>query len=83
MRHLMRAFISAITLIDKTDSSNPTKRENFWMRTLKTFAPYGLNVVDSIWLGTGISGKKRCIPCWASPGFGFSQVFRAGNLDTI
>ena len=34
------------TLIDKTDGSNPTKRENYWMRTLKTFAPYGLNVVD-------------------------------------
>ena len=44
----MRAFISAIALIDKTDGSNPTKRENYWMRTLETFAPYGLNVVDSI-----------------------------------
>ena len=37
-----------ITLIDKTDGSNPTKRENYWMRTLKTYASYGLNVVDSI-----------------------------------
>ena len=37
----------SITLIDKTDGSNPTKRENYWMRTLKTFAPYGLNVKDS------------------------------------
>ena len=44
----MRAFISAITLIDKTGGSNPTKRENYWMRTLKTFTHYGLNVVDSI-----------------------------------
>ena len=44
----MRAFISAIALIDKTDGSNPTKRENYWMRTLKKFAPYSLNVVDSI-----------------------------------
>ena len=35
----MRAFISAITLIDKTDGSNPTNRDNYWMRTLKTFAP--------------------------------------------
>ena len=37
-----------ITLIDKTDGSNPTKRENYWMRTLKTFALCGLNVVDSV-----------------------------------
>ena len=38
----------SITLIDKTDGSNPTKSENYWMRTLKTYASYGLNVVDSI-----------------------------------
>ena len=38
----------SITLIDKTDGSNPTKRENYWMRTLKTYGSYGLNVVDSI-----------------------------------
>ena len=38
----------SITLIDKTDGSDPTKRENYWMQTLKTFAPYGLNVEDSI-----------------------------------
>ena len=38
----------SVTLIGKTDWSNPTKRDNYWMQTLKTFAPYGLNVVDSI-----------------------------------
>ena len=38
----------SITLIDKTDGSNSTKRENYWMRTLKTYAPCGLNIVDSI-----------------------------------
>ena len=38
----------SITLIDKTDGFNPIKRENYWMQTLKTYAPYGLNVVDSI-----------------------------------
>ena len=30
------------TLIDKTQASDPTKREYFWMRTLKTYYPYGL-----------------------------------------
>ena len=38
----------SVTLIGKTDCSNPTNRDNYWMQTLKTFAPYGLNVVDSI-----------------------------------
>ena len=52
----------SITLIDKTDGSDPTKRENYWMQTLKTFAPYGLNVEDSIQLGTGMSGEERLIP---------------------
>ena len=48
LHHLTRAFKSAIALTDKTDGSNPTKRENYWMRTFKTFAPYGLNAVDGI-----------------------------------
>ena len=38
----------SITLIDKIDGSNPTKRENYWMQTLKAYAPYGLNIADSI-----------------------------------
>ena len=33
----------SITLIDKTDGSDPTKRDSFWMHTLKTLAPHGLN----------------------------------------
>ena len=37
----------SITLTDKTDGSNPNKKENYWMQTLKTYAPYGL-VIDSI-----------------------------------
>ena len=38
----------SIILIDKTDGSNPTKRETNWMRTLKTIAPYGLNVENGV-----------------------------------
>ena len=38
----------SITLIDKTDSSDPTKRETFWMYTLKTLAPYEINVDNDI-----------------------------------
>ena len=37
-----------ITLIDKTDPFIPTKREDYWRQTLKTLAPYGLNVEESI-----------------------------------
>ena len=35
-----------IIFIDKTDFSDPTKREFFWMYNLKTFAPLGLNIFD-------------------------------------
>ena len=34
-----------VTLIDKTDSRAPTKREDYWIHTLKTKAAMGLNVV--------------------------------------
>ena len=33
-----------VTLIDKTDPRAPTKREDYWIHTLKTKAPTGLNV---------------------------------------
>ena len=56
--HLYRHFSSPghrgflnhvlVTLIDKTDRSDPKKREDYWMKTLKTMAPYGLNIEDSV-----------------------------------
>ena len=33
-----------IIFIDKTDSSDPTRREFFWKRVRKTIAPLGLNI---------------------------------------
>ena len=33
-----------VRLIDKTQGSDPTKREYYWMRTLKILYPYGLNI---------------------------------------
>ena len=38
----------SITLINKTDGSDPTKRETFWMHTLKTLAPYKINVENGM-----------------------------------
>ena len=32
------------TLIDKTDPRDPTEREDYWIYTLKTKAPMGLNM---------------------------------------
>ena len=32
-----------VRLIDKTQASDPTKREFYWMRTLRTLYPDGLN----------------------------------------
>ena len=56
--HLFRHFHSGehtgflgnikIKLIDKTDGQNPKKREDYWRRTLKTYAPFGLNVEDIV-----------------------------------
>ena len=37
----------SISLIDKTYGKNPKRRENYLMRTLKTYAPFGLNIEDS------------------------------------
>ena len=43
----------SICLTDKTDSSNPHKREYYWMRTIKIIAPFGLttqkNTLSSIY----------------------------------
>ena len=36
------------TLIYKTDSSDPTRREFFWMYELKNLAPLGLNICEIV-----------------------------------
>ena len=38
----------SITLIDKTHPSDPLKPEEYWRKTLKTMAPFGLNIEDSV-----------------------------------
>ena len=38
----------SITFIDKTDPTNHLQRENYWKHTLKTFAPYGLNMKENV-----------------------------------
>ena len=38
----------SIILIDEPDGKDPKRRENYWMRTLKTYAPFGLNIEDSV-----------------------------------
>ena len=37
-----------IRLIDKTDSSDPIRREQFWIRKLRTLHPDGLNLEETI-----------------------------------
>ena len=32
----------------KMDGSEPKKQEDYWMKTLNTMAPYGLNIEDSV-----------------------------------
>ena len=36
----------SITLIDKTDNSDATRREDYCRKALKTVAPYGLNTLN-------------------------------------
>ena len=36
----------SITLIGKTDGSDPTRREEYWRKVLKTVAQYGLNTFN-------------------------------------
>ena len=38
--------LTAITLIDKTNGKDHKRKENYWKRTLKTYAPFGLNMSD-------------------------------------
>ena len=38
----------SVILIDKTNSSNPTKREIYLMQTFKSIAFYGLNVENGL-----------------------------------
>ena len=38
----------SITLKDKTDGKDLKRRENYWMRALKTYVPFGLNNEDSV-----------------------------------
>ena len=37
-----------ITFIDKTDPSDPVQREDYWRKTLKTMAPYGLKIEERV-----------------------------------
>ena len=43
---LQRGFLKdvEVQLIDKTQASNRTKREFYWMRTFRTLYPDGLNI---------------------------------------
>ena len=40
----------SITLIDKTDGTDPTRREEYWRRVLKTVTPYGFSTIDWLFL---------------------------------
>ena len=43
---MIKAFLEdvEVRMIDKTQDPDPTKREYYWMRTLKTFFSDGLNI---------------------------------------
>ena len=55
----------SITLIKKTDGKDPKRREKYWMRTLKTYAPFGLNIEDSVrpipCRSINVTGRRTCL----------------------
>ena len=38
----------SMTLIGKADGKDSKSKENYWMRALKTYAPFGLNIENSV-----------------------------------
>ena len=50
----------SITLTYKTDGKDPKKRENYWMRTLKTYAPFELHYIHllSLFVIIGKTSEK-------------------------
>ena len=56
--HLHQQFLSEnhdgliqdyeVTVIDKSGSADPTRRESFWMRKLETLSPLGSNLRESV-----------------------------------
>ena len=44
----LSGFLNDVSVTLKTDPKDPTKRENYWIHTLKTKAPLGLNVEDGL-----------------------------------
>ena len=45
-----------VRLFDKTQGSDPTKREFYWMRTLKTLYPDGLNIENDYGVDVEMGG---------------------------
>ena len=46
LQHDHQGFLKdvEVRVIDKTQASDPTKREFYWMRTLRTLYPDGFNI---------------------------------------
>ena len=43
----LSGFLKEISFIDKTDPSDPTRREEFWIDTLKTRYPLDFNIMEA------------------------------------
>ena len=38
----------SMAFVEKADPTNHLQRKNYWKHTLKTFAPYGLNIKENV-----------------------------------
>ena len=50
----------SITFIDKTDPTDPLRREDYWRQTLKTMVPYGLNIERQCLMGVFVCTFLHC-----------------------
>ena len=53
-----------ICLIDKTDPSDPHKRKCYWIKTLKTIAPFRLNTEETYWAVHTITCFTSVLPVY-------------------
>ena len=55
----------SIAIIDKADGRDSEMREKYWIRTLQTYAPFVLNIEDSVWpilcRSINVTGELTCL----------------------
>ena len=69
----------ATTLIDKTDGQDPKRTGNYWMRTVKIFALFRLNIEDSVspipCKNVTVTGGLTCLAFFLANWFDHERIY--------